>query len=98
MRSRYGLHVRRIWSRRIRPVNADEALGLWPPVQSTLRFARSRPPTRTRIFARCDGPGAGPAPDRRVSLRDERVLGQVVILLVRRDLVVAPSGERVHLD
>ena len=47
---------------------------------------------------RRDRPGARPAADRRVALRRERVLEQVVVVLVGRDVVVGPRRERVDLD
>ena len=45
----------------------------------------------------CDRTGARPAPDRRVALRRERVLEELVVLLVGRDVGVGPRRERVDL-
>src|SRR5439155_24804177 len=50
-----------------------------------------------RIVALLHGPRAGPAADRRVTLRRKRVLEQLVVPLVSRDVAVGPWRERVDL-
>src|SRR5947208_8590804 len=74
------------------------ALLVRPAVEAALHLAAAGPTSRTRIFARFYGTRARPATDRWIALRGERVLEQVVVALVRRNVVVGPRRERVDLD
>src|ERR1035437_10280856 len=58
----------------------------------------SGPAASAGIFARSNRPGAGRAADARVALRHERVAGEVVVGLVRLDLLVRPQCQGIDLD
>ena len=66
-------------------------------MQAALVFAPPGPAAGSRVVALGHGSGARPAADRRVALRRERVLEQLVVVLVPGDVVVGPRRDRVDL-
>src|SRR6188474_1847256 len=72
-------------------------LRLGPAVQTAFVLAPPGPASGARVVALVYRPCARPAPDRRVALRRERVLEQLVLALVSRDVAVGPRCERVDL-
>ena len=63
---------------------SEDRLDLGPAVQAALVLAAPGPATRTRVVAVGDRSGARPAADRRVALRRERVLEQLVVAACSR--------------
>src|ERR1700722_17119901 len=66
-------------------------------VQAAFGLGLARPSAGSLVVALVDGPGAGPAADRGISLVVERVVGDVVGHDKRPDVALGPLQERVDL-
>ena len=67
-------------------------------MQPAFFLVEAGPAARSRVLAVGDGPGAGPAADRGVPLRAQRMLGQGPVLGVAGHVGFGPGRDRVDLD
>src|SRR6266705_7216197 len=67
-------------------------------VEPALPFGRAAPAPGPLGLAGSRGAGARPAPDARVTLIEQRVVGGLVLPDVTPHVRPAPMGERKHLD
>src|SRR5690349_21567384 len=79
----------------------DQGLGSWggrSPMDAALGLVRTCPATAARVLAGGDPAGARRAADGGVAVVHERVHQDVVLGDVPLDVLVAPAGQRGHLD